>query len=220
MNEENKNNGRKIKLAPSILSADFGRLNEEIKSVEEFVDMIHVDVMDGHFVPNITLGAPVVKFIKSKLPLDVHLMIENPEKFIKDFADAGAKRIVVHSEACGENLRAVLMMIKSFGCECGVSIKPATSVDAVKDVLDLADEVLVMTVNPGFGGQSFMEDMVPKIRELRALGYQGDIAVDGGINDKTAPVCIDAGANLLISGSYFFKAVDKKEAAQKIKGGL
>jgi len=210
----------KIKLAPSILSADFGRLNEEIASVEEFVDVIHVDVMDGHFVPNITLGAPVVKFIKSKLPLDVHLMIENPEKFVKDFAEAGAVRIIVHSEACGENLRSVLMMIKSFGCECGVSIKPGTSIDAVKDVLDLADEILVMTVEPGFGGQSFMVDMVPKIQALRSLGYSGDIGVDGGINDKTAPVCIDAGANLLISGSYFFKATDKKEAAEKIKGGM
>jgi len=210
----------KIKLAPSILSADFGRLNEEIASVEEFVDVIHVDVMDGHFVPNITLGAPVVKFIKSKLPLDVHLMIENPEKFVKDFAEAGAARIIVHSEACGENLRSVLMMIRSFGCECGVSIKPGTSIDAVKDVLDLADEILVMTVEPGFGGQSFMADMVPKIQALRSLGYSGDIGVDGGINDKTAPVCIDAGANLLISGSYFFKAVDKKEAAEKIKGGM
>ncbi len=218
MNDEIKNNGRKIKLAPSILSADFGRLNEEIASVEEFVDLIHVDVMDGHFVPNITLGAPVVKFIKSTLPLDVHLMIENPDKFVKDFAEAGAKRIVVHKEACGENLRSVLMMIRSFGCECGVSIKPATPVEDIKNVLDLADEVLVMTVEPGFGGQSFMEDMVPKIRELRSLGYEGDIGVDGGINDKTAPVCIDAGANLLISGSYFFKAADKKEAAQKIKG--
>lgn len=218
MNDELKNTGRKIKLAPSILSADFGRLNEEIASVEEFVDVVHVDVMDGHFVPNITLGAPVVKFIKSKLPLDVHLMIENPEKFVKDFVDSGAARIVVHSEACGENLRAVLMMIRSLGCECGVSIKPGTSVDAIKNVLDLADEVLVMTVEPGFGGQSFMEDMVPKIRELRSLGYEGDIGVDGGINDKTAPVCIDAGANLLISGSYFFKATDKKEAAEKIKG--
>jgi len=210
----------KIKLAPSILSADFGRLNEEIASVEEFVDVIHVDVMDGHFVPNITLGAPVVKFIKSKLPLDVHLMIENPEKFVKDFAEAGAARIIVHSEACGENLRSVLMMIRSFGCECGVSIKPGTSIDAVKDVLDLADEILVMTVEPGFGGQSFMVDMVPKIQALRSLGYSGDIGVDGGINDKTAPVCIDAGANLLISGSYFFKATDKKEAAEKIKGGM
>lgn len=218
MNDEMKNMVKKIKLAPSILSADFGRLNEEIKSVEDFVDMIHVDVMDGHFVPNITLGAPVVKFIKSKLPLDVHLMIENPEKFLKDFAEAGAARIVVHSEACGENLRSVLMMIKSFGCECGVSIKPATGVEAVKDVLDLADEVLVMTVEPGFGGQKFMEDMVSKIRELRGFGYEGDIGVDGGINDKTAPVCIDAGANLLISGSYFFKASDKREAAEKIRG--
>ncbi|PIZ76233.1 ribulose-phosphate 3-epimerase [Candidatus Peregrinibacteria bacterium CG_4_10_14_0_2_um_filter_38_24] len=218
MSDSEKN--LKIKLAPSILSADFGCLNEEIKSVEEFVDVIHVDVMDGHFVSNITLGAPVVKFIKSKLPLDVHLMIENPEKFVKDFAEAGAARIVVHSEACGENLRAVLMTIRSLGCECGVSIKPATSVEAVKDVLDLVDEVLVMTVEPGFGGQSFMEDMVPKIRELRDLGYEGDIAVDGGINDKTAPICIDAGANLLISGSYFFKASDKKEAAEKIRGIL
>jgi ribulose-phosphate 3-epimerase len=207
----------RIKVAPSILSADFGSLNEDIATVDEYADMIHVDVMDGHFVPNITIGAPVVKCIKSKLPLDVHLMIENPEKFVEDFADAGASRIVVHAEACSD-LAGVVGQIKDLGVEAGVSLKPGTGVSVVKDLLNELDEVLVMTVEPGFGGQSFMEDMVPKIRELRNLGFKGGIAVDGGINGETCKVCISAGANMMCAGSYIFKAQNKAEAIESLRG--
>lgn len=205
-----------VKIAPSILSADFGKLNEEIASIEVFADMIHVDVMDGHFVPNITIGAIVVKCIKSKLPLDVHLMIENPENFIKDFVEAGAERIVVHSEA-SKNLAQVLNKIKEFGIKAGVSIKPKTPVDDIKDVLNIVDEVLVMTVEPGFGGQEFMNDMVGKIKQLREMGFDKDIAVDGGINAETGKICREAGANILIAGSYIFKAEDRRKAVESLK---
>ncbi len=207
----------KIKVAPSILSADFGRLNEDIATVDEYADMIHVDVMDGHFVPNITIGAPVVKCIKSKLPLDVHLMIENPGDFVKDFVDAGASRIVVHAEACSD-LAGVVRQVKDLGVEVGVAIKPGTAVAEIHDVLNELDEVLVMTVEPGFGGQDFMENMVPKIRELRELGFAGDIAVDGGINGETCKVCISAGANMMCAGSYIFKSQDKVEAIESLRG--
>ncbi len=207
----------KIKVAPSILSADFGRLNEEIASVEDHADVIHVDVMDGHFVPNITIGPLVVKCVKSKLPLDVHLMIEEPRSFVDDFAKAGAHRLVIHSEAV-EDLRGALEYIRAIGTEVGVSIKPKTSVSEIKSVLDLLDEVLVMTVEPGFGGQSFMADMVPKISELRGLGFKGDIAVDGGINAETGKICRDAGANMLAAGSYIFKAEDRVKAIENLRG--
>ena len=207
----------KIKVAPSILSADFGRLNEDIASVEEHADVIHVDVMDGHFVPNITIGAPVVRCIKSALPLDVHLMIENPDKLVDDFVKAGADRIVVHAEAVSD-LRGVLQEIKDAGVEAGVSIKPKTAVEEIKDALDLCDEVLVMTVEPGFGGQEFMHDMVPKISELRGLGFEGDVAVDGGINAETGKICREAGANMLGAGSYIFKAEDRIAAIESLRG--
>lgn len=213
-----------IKVAPSILSADFGRLNEEIKTVEDSCDIIHVDVMDGHFVPNITIGAPVVGYIKTDLPLDVHLMIENPEKYVGDFAKALDKAghladstITVHVEAC-EDFRGTLEKIVDLGAKPGVSIKPKTPVSAIADDLDLIEYVLVMTVEPGFGGQSFMGDMVPKIRELRELGFEGDIGVDGGINAETAKVCIDAGANVMGAGSYIFKAEDRKAACESLRG--
>lgn len=206
----------KIKIAPSILAADFGKLNEEIAGVENIADLIHVDVMDGHFVPNISIGAPVVKCIKSKLPLYVHLMIENPEKYVEDFAKAGSKRIIVHVEAT-KNLSSLIEKIKSFGVSAGVSIKPATPVEAIKDVLNIVDDVLVMTVEPGFGGQEFMSDMLSKIKALRTMGYKGDISVDGGINDKTGKMCVEAGANILITGSYIFKAKDRKVAIEGLK---
>lgn len=206
----------KIKIAPSILAADFGKLNEEILGVENFADFIHVDVMDGHFVPNISIGAPVVKCIKSKLPLYTHLMIENPEKYVEDFVKAGSARIIVHVEAA-KNLKSLIEKIKSLGVSAGVSIKPATSVEAIKDVLDIVDDVLVMTVEPGFGGQEFMPDMLPKIKALRAMGYKGDISVDGGINDKTGKMCAEAGANILITGSYIFKAEDRKTAIESLR---
>lgn len=206
----------KIEIAPSILSVDFGKLNEEIATVEAFADRLHVDVMDGNFVPNISFGAPVYKWIKSKLPLDVHLMIEHPWDFFDDFIEAGGRTLIVHSEACPD-LRGVLGLIKERGALPAVSIKPATPVSDIKDVLDLVDQVLVMTVEPGFGGQAFMEDMVKKIGELKELGFKGNIGVDGGINEKTAKICVEAGANILIAGNYIFGAKDREEAIKRLK---
>lgn len=201
----------KIKIAPSILSADFGKLNEDVKSVEKYCDLIHVDVMDGHFVPNITIGAPVVACIKSKKPLDVHLMIEHPENYVEDFAKAGAAIITVHVEAC-KNLPVLLKKIRSFGVKAGVSVKPKTPISKIAKVLDLLDMVLVMTVEPGFGGQKFMEDMMKKVAWLRAKKPGLDIEVDGGINAETAKIAIKAGANVLVAGSYIFGAKNRKKA--------
>jgi len=205
-----------IKIAPSILSADFGKLNEDINTIEPYCEFIHIDVMDGHFVPNISFGAPVVKWIDSEKPLNVHLMIENPEKYMKDFVKAGGDRIVVHVEAV-DDLRKVIDDIHEMGVEAGVSIKPATPVESIEDCLDILDEVLVMTVEPGFGGQSFMEDQVVKIKKLRELGFEGDVAVDGGIKDHTAKICREAGANLLVAGSYIFGAEDRKAAIESLR---
>jgi ribulose-phosphate 3-epimerase len=205
-----------IKIAPSILSADFGKLNEDIASIEDYVDIIHVDVMDGHFVPNITIGAPVVKYIKTKLPLDVHLMIENPGNFVEDFVKAGATNITVHQEACA-HLHRVIQQIKSFGVKASVSINPATPVDTLKDVINEIDMVLVMSVNPGFGGQDFIPQALQKIKELRSMKPNLDIEVDGGINAETAKLCIEAGANILVSGSYIFKAENRVQAIQSLR---
>lgn len=205
----------KIQIAPSILSADFGRLNEEVALVEPYSDRLHFDVMDGHFVPNISFGAPVMKWIKTKLPIDVHLMIETPERFCDDFAKAGAKVIIVHEEAC-KDLAHVLGYLRGLGVGVGVSIKPKTPVSKIEGVLSLVDQVLVMTVEPGFGGQEFMADMVPKISELRALGFNGDIAVDGGIDEKTGRICVTAGANILVAGNYIFGAKDRIAAILRL----
>ncbi len=204
-------------MAPSILSADFGKLNEEIGSVEDYADIIHVDVMDGHFVPNITIGPAVVRCIKTDLPLDVHLMIENPEKYINDFAKAGSDRIIIHQETVTD-LDKILEDIKDLQVETGVCLKPATPAISLKEHFGLIDEILVMTVEPGFGGQAFMPDMVPKIIELRDLGFKGDIAVDGGINAETAKQCIEAGANIMAAGSYIFKAEDRIKAIESLRG--
>ncbi len=211
----------KIQIAPSILSADFGKLNEEIALVEPYSDRIHFDVMDGHFVPNISFGAPVMKWVKTKLPIDVHLMIENPWRFFDSFVKAGGDLIIVHEEACKKSgefgLASVLKMIKRAGVKAGVCIKPKTPVSAIKDVLKLVDYVLVMTVEPGFGGQEFMPEMVEKIKQLREMGFKGDVAVDGGINVETGKICAAAGANILIAGNYIFGAKDKKAAIMKLK---
>lgn len=206
-----------IKIAPSILSADFGKLNEEIAEVEPYVDLIHVDVMDGHFVPNITIGAPVVKNIKSNKPLDVHLMTENPENFVDDFAKAGANIITVHVEAC-EDPAAVLKQIRDLGVKPSICVKPKTDVADIEPYLDMVDMVLVMTVEPGFGGQSFMEDMMSKVERLRELKSELDIEVDGGIKDHTAKTAIAAGANVLVAGSYIFGAEDRKAACESLRG--
>ncbi len=209
----------KIQVAPSVLSADFGKLNEEIATIEKYCDRLHYDVMDGHFVPNISFGAPILKWIKSELPIDVHLMIEHPWLFFEDFVKAGGDLLIVHSEACSEpggefDLKNVLLRIKGLGVKTGVSIKPKTSVDTLKGALGdewlrHVDQVLVMTVEPGFGGQSFMSDMVPKISQLREMGFKGDIGVDGGINAETAKICREAGANVLVAGNYIFNSENR-----------
>jgi len=210
----------KIKIAPSILSADFSCLGEEIKRVEKAgADMLHIDVMDGHFVPNITIGPVVVKCIRkcTKLPLDVHLMIENPQKYIDTFIDAGSDMITVHIETISDSgLKMQKRKLKSRGIKFGVSLNPATSVARIKSVLKYADFILVMSVNPGFGGQSFIPAAISKIKELRAI-FKGDISVDGGINELTAQSVIRAGANVLAAGSYIFGAKDKRKAIERIR---
>jgi ribulose-phosphate 3-epimerase len=210
----------KIKVAPSILSADFSCLAEEIKKVENAgADMIHIDVMDGHFVPNITIGSVVVKHIRkiTKLPLDVHLMIDNPQRFIDRFIAAGSDMITVHIEAISRvKLRALSSELRAKGVKIGISLNPATPLAKIKGVLGIVDFVLVMSVNPGFSGQEFIPGALSKIKQLRSI-FDGDISVDGGINEKTARQVIGAGANILAAGSYIFGAKDKKLAIERIR---
>ncbi|MFA6217345.1 MAG: ribulose-phosphate 3-epimerase [Candidatus Omnitrophota bacterium] len=210
----------KIKIAPSILSADFSCLAEQIKKVEcAGADMLHVDVMDGHFVPNITIGPVVVKDIRkvTKLPLDVHLMIEHPEEYVESFLKAGSDMITFHIETIlPGSLRKQAAALKEKGIQVGVSLNPKTPLAKIKSVLDCVDFVLVMTVNPGFGGQAFMPEVVGKIKMLRQL-FLGDIAVDGGINALTAKIAVNAGANVLAAGSYIFSAKDIKKAIERIR---
>lgn len=206
-----------IQIAPSILSADFSRLAEEIASVADEVDIISVDVMDGQFVPNITVGMPVVKCLKTDLPIECHLMIVEPWNYIDEFAKAGADIISVHYEACLDRTAEVLQEIRDEGCRSSLAIKPATQVEEIEEYLDLMDCCVVMTVEPGFGGQSFMESGLPKIKRLRELKPELDIIVDGGINADTAKLCIEAGANILVSGSYIFKAEDRKAAIASLR---
>jgi ribulose-phosphate 3-epimerase len=201
-----------MKLAPSILSADFANLERDIRLVESLgADYIHVDVMDGQFVPNITLGPNVVSAIRpiTKLPLDVHLMIVQPENYIEAFAQAGADIITVHQEATPHIHRA-LQMIKNAGVKAGVVINPGTPLSMIEHVLDLADQVLIMTVNPGFGGQSFIDSALDKIAQLKewkaTKGYTYDIEVDGGIVPETAQRCKEAGANVFVAGSYIYSS--------------
>ncbi|WP_078547212.1 ribulose-phosphate 3-epimerase [Litchfieldia alkalitelluris] len=212
-----------VKIAPSILSADFAKLGEEILDVEKGgADLIHVDVMDGHFVPNITIGPLVVNAIRpiTTLPLDVHLMIENPDQYIPEFAKAGADYITVHVEAC-RHLHRTISLIKSFGIKAGVVLNPATPVATIQHIIEDIDMILFMTVNPGFGGQSFIESVLPKIREASALikekGLNIDIEVDGGVNEKTAKLCVDAGATILVAGSAIYNNEDRGLAISKLK---
>ncbi|WP_147802363.1 ribulose-phosphate 3-epimerase [Alkalicoccus halolimnae] len=210
-----------IKIAPSILSADFADLGSEVKEAAEGgADYIHIDVMDGHFVPNITIGPLIVKAVRphTNLPLDVHLMIENPENFINDFAEAGADIISVHAEAC-PHLHRTIQLIKKAGVKAGVVINPATPVSAIESIIEDVDLVLLMTVNPGFGGQSFITSVLPKIREVRSLaGPDKDVEVDGGVNEETAALCIEAGANVLVAGSAVFGKENRAQAIEKIRG--
>ncbi len=213
------NSHSSIKVSPSLLSADFGRLADEVRLVEDAgCDYIHVDVMDGHFVPNITIGPFVVKAIKmvSRVPLDVHLMIESPWKYVPDFANSGSDIITVHAEACGPRLEETLDQIRGLGKRPGVSLKPGTPLDAIKPLLNKIDMVLIMTVEPGFGGQSFMPDMMPKVEALRKI-YNKDIEVDGGINTQTGALAVRSGANVLVAGTAVFRAPDVPKAVRDLK---
>lgn len=214
-----------VKIAPSILSADFARLGDEIRDVEKGgADWIHVDVMDGHFVPNITIGPLIVDAIRpvTKLPLDVHLMIEDPDRYIPQFAKSGADWITVHQEAC-RHLHRSLYLIKEQGVKAGVVLNPATPLATIEHVLTDLDMVLLMTVNPGFGGQKFIHNVVPKIKDLRrmlderGLGHV-EIEIDGGVNAETARLCTEAGATVLVAGNAVFNQADRAQAIAAVRG--
>ncbi len=212
-----------IKISPSILSSDYGNLSAELKRMEDCgADMLHIDVMDGHFVPNITLGAPIVKCIRksSDLPFDVHLMISDPYKYIPDFVNAGSDIITFHAEA-DSDIEKTIDLILASGKKAGLSVKPKTPIEAVYPYLDKLSMVLVMTVEPGFGGQSFMEDMMPKVSavksEIERRGLDVDIQVDGGINKDTISVAAKAGANVFVSGNAIFSSDDAKKTIAEFK---
>lgn len=206
-----------IKLAPSILSADFARLLEDVKKVESAgCEYLHIDVMDGHFVPNITLGPGIVKSLRKDVNMvfDAHLMIENPDNYIKEFVEAGCDIIVVHQEAC-KHLHRTIQNIKSYNIKAGVALNPATPIESIKHVLEDVDMVLIMTVNPGFGGQSFIESTIPKIKELKSIidskNLKVDIQVDGGIKPENVDKVVDAGANIIVAGSAIFNSNNIQE---------
>jgi ribulose-phosphate 3-epimerase len=217
---------RNWKIAPSILSADFTMLGEEIKAVEKAgADYIHIDVMDGHFVPNITIGPMIVEAVKkvTKLPLDTHLMIENPELYIDDFAKAGSDLIVVHVEAAN-HLHRLLGVIRDAGVKAGVSLNPATPLNSIEHVLNSLDMVLLMTVNPGFGGQSFIPEVIPKIEKLRNMvdqrGLKADIEVDGGIDVDNIGIVAQAGANVFVAGSAIFRSNNYAETISMMRKNI
>jgi len=209
-----------IKIAPSILSADFGRLNEEIEEIEQYSDLLHVDVMDGHFVPNITLGPTVVKDIKTKLPIDVHLMISDPVKYAPEFAKY-CDMISFHAELFEddlEGLKNAIKKIKALKVKVGLVLNPDKSLEIITPVLDMTDYILIMSVYAGFGGQKFIPDVLEKIKELRLkYNYKKDIEIDGGINDKAVKLASEAGANIIVAGSYIFKEKDRKKAIERLR---
>ena len=213
-----------IKIAPSLLSADFARLAEELETVVD-ADILHLDVMDGHFVPNITIGPPIIKALRkrTKLPFDCHLMISEPQKYIPAFLDAGADMISIHVET-EPHLQRALQMIRDGGAKAGIAINPATSAELLTTALDFCDYVLAMTVNPGFGGQKFIEPVVPKIRHISRLirerGLGVEIEVDGGIDVKTAPHVVTAGATILVAGSAVFGQPNRGDAIQAIRDAV
>ena len=215
---------KQIKIAPSILSADFSKMGEEVLSLEQNgADLVHCDVMDGVFVNNITFGIKMVEDLRkiTKLPLDCHLMIVHPEKYVERFAKAGADIITVHYEACQDNLKEVLELIKSTGVKCGAVINPDTPVEKIADVIPLCDMVLVMSVFPGFGGQKFIPEALDKLREVKAIadacGKEIDIEIDGGVSDSNVQEVKDAGANVIVAGSAVFKAENRGEMIAKLK---
>ena len=206
-----------MKISPSMLASDYANLEAELKKCES-AELIHLDVMDGHFVPNISIGAPVIKAMKRvcSVPFDVHLMISDPLKYIEDFADAGADIITFHSE-CESDINETINKILECGCKAALAVKPATPVEAVYPYIDKLSMVLVMTVEPGFGGQSFMENMMPKIERLRADFPDIDIQVDGGVNAETIKTCARAGANVFVAGSAVFKSENPQETIALLK---
>ena len=215
---------KKVKIAPSILSADFSKMGEEVASLEQSgADLVHCDVMDGVFVNNITFGIKMVEDIRKKtsLPLDCHLMIVHPEKYVERFAKAGADIITVHWEACQDNLKEVLELIKSMGVKCGAVINPDTPVEKIKDVIPTCDMVLVMSVFPGFGGQKFISECLDKLRQVKAIvdecGKEIDIQIDGGVTEENVEEIKAAGANVIVAGSAVFKAADRAQTIAKLK---
>lgn len=214
----------KVKIAPSILSADFSKMGEEVRSLEENgADLIHCDVMDGVFVQNITFGIKMVEDLRkcTTLPLDCHLMIVHPEKYVERFAKAGADIITVHYEACKDNLKEVLALIKATGKKCGAVINPDTPVEAISDIVELCDMVLVMSVFPGFGGQKFIPSALDKLRQIRAIidasGKDVDLEIDGGVNVENVAEIKAAGANVIVAGNAVFKAENRAETIARLK---
>jgi ribulose-phosphate 3-epimerase len=214
-----------VQIAPSLLSADFSRLAEELRSVEEHADLLHLDVMDGHFVPNITMGPAIVRACRahSSRLFDCHLMISEPQRYIDAFLDAGANLISIHIEA-EPHLQRALQMIRDGGAKAGVALNPATPAESLTSAIEFCDYILVMTVNPGFGGQKFLEPVVPKIRQIRRLieerGVSVAIEVDGGIDARTAPMVAAAGASILVAGSAVFGRPDRGAAIESIRNAV